>query len=998
MSRADEQQRSHIRDDLKGIVKGELRFDDLTLSLYSTDASIFQVKPIGVVVPRDEADVQALVRYAGANHVPLIARGAGTGMAGESLGKGLILDLSQNFRQILEVGSATIRVQPGVTCQAVNDRLAAVGRRFAPDPASGQVCTIGGMLANNASGSHVLRYGYTRDHVQSLRVVLDSGDVAAFGKEPWPASPDLPSNHFLDIFNALGVLLEQNRDLIAAHGPRIPFNRCGYLLHDVLVNDGRETTAGTSFPAPHPSPHAPHLDLARLMVGSEGTLGLFTEATLRTVSLPEGRSLVLLSFANLDAALRAARKILGSGPSACELIDRRLLSLVRGTDATRLAQLVPAAAEAVLLVEFESDSPAQAQHAARDLVSAVMQDATHLLNAVPAFDSGDFDRFWQLREAALPSLYGHKVGPQPLPFIEDIGVPLECLPEFMRRAQDILQEHETTASFLIHACTGQIHTRPFLDLQKPEDVSKLPALAETIHALALEMGGTVSTQHGTGLARTPWVARQSGPLYPVMRQLKAIFDPKNIFNPGKIVDPEPGMASWPLRTPAAASQPPVPLQLCWQPDEVRLESNHCNGCGHCRTEAPAQRMCPVFRATQAEPASPRAKANLMRHVLQEANASKQLASDEVRAVADLCVNCKMCAFECPAHVNIPKLMLEAKAANVAEHGLGRTAWFFSRVESWAKLGSYFPLFTNLALRSFPLRWIADKVVGLSWRRRLPLLAHVTFMKQAGKRGWTSRPSLDRPCVALFVDVFANYFDPQLAESAVAVLKHNGFDVFVPPGQAGCGMAALAQGDAETARELGQRNLRAFAEVARDGMPIVCLEPMSALMLRQDLLDLIDDADLRTIAAQTVEITHFLAELHRQGLLRTDFKSLDMTLGHHIPCHMKALGQPAAGPGLLRMIPDMKVNTIDVSCSGMAGTFGLDSSNYKTSIAAGKPMLLELARPHNSFGSTECGSCRVQMEDVARKRTLHPVQFLALAYGLLPEIAHRLRPMKQRVFR
>ena len=572
-------------------------------------------------------------------------------------------------------------------------------------------------------------------------------------------------------------------------------------------------------------------------------------------------------------------------------MDRRLLSLVRGSDTSRHAHLVPAAAEAVLLVEFETDSPARAQHAARDLVAEMMQDTTDLLNAAPAFDGGELERFWQLRETALPRLYGQKVGPQPLPFIEDIGVPLESLPEFMRRAQDILQEHEITASFLIHACTGQVHTRPFFDLQKPEDVSRLPALAENVHALALELGGTVSTQHGTGLARTPWVARQYGPLYPLIRQLKAIFDPKNIFNPGKIVDPEPGLASWPLRTLAPAKTQPVPLQLCWQPEDMRQECNHCNGCGQCRTEARQLRMCPVFRATHGEAASPRAKANLLRNLLQGANSAKELASDEVRAVADLCVNCKMCAMECPARVNIPKLMLEAKAANVAEHGLSRTDWFFSRLETWARLGSYFPLFTNIALRSFPLRWLVDKLSacpgGAACR------ASPTSPSSSGPTNAAGPPGPGRTsrCVALFVDLFANYFDPQMAEAAVAVLQHQGFDVYRPaqpdrlrhgrPGPGGRGNWPANWANATSALS---------PKLARDGMPIVCLEPTSALMLRQDLLDLIDNDDARIVAQQTVR--HHAVPGRpapaRAGCEPTSGR-IDVMLGHHVPCHVKALG-------------------------------------------------------------------------------------------------------------
>jgi Fe-S oxidoreductase len=583
------------------------------------------------------------------------------------------------------------------------------------------------------------------------------------------------------------------------------------------------------------------------------------------------------------------------------------------------------------------------------------------------------------------------------------------LANYLHRVQEILKKQETTASFLIHAGTGQVHTRPFLDLHQPEDVSKLAAIAEEVHALALDLGGTVSTQHATGLARTPWVARQYGPLFPVFRQLKAIFDPHGIFNPGKIISTDPALPVWPLRKmrerqlPSGAKEPQAPAalpasQLRWTPGEMQKEVANCNGCGHCRTEVPHQRMCPLFRATHAEAATPRAKANMLRHLFLNGTDAR-LSSDEVRAVADLCVNCKMCALECPAHVNVPKLMLEAKAANVSEHGLDRKDWFLARAENFARLASHFAPVVNVALASRAMRWMLEKLLGLSRQRRLPRFALRPFLRRAQRLGWTKKARSERPRVAYFVDVFANFNDPQIAEAVVAVLHHNGIDVYVPPGQRGCGMEALAHGDVETAREIAETNLRICAEAARDGCPIVCSEPTAALMLRQDYLDLVDDPDARLVAERTVELTAFLWDLHQQGRLQTDFQPLDIAVGHHVPCHLKALGHAPAGPPLLQLIPELRVHTIDVSCSGMAGTYGLGADHYQISRDAGRPMLEELQRPQVLFGSTECSACRLQMEDGAGKRTLHPVQYLALAYGLLPDVARRLRePIRELVLR
>jgi FAD/FMN-containing dehydrogenase/Fe-S oxidoreductase len=970
--------RQRVHDDLKGVVKGELLFDDLARTLYSTDASLFEIEPLGVVVPRDEEDVQALVRYAGENQASLIARGAGSGVAGESLGAGIIVDFSRHFRSVLEESSDTIRVQPGVVYRDLTQRLAASGRRIAPQPAHGE-CTVGGMAAGNASGPRAFRHGYIRDHVDAIRVVLDDGSAAGVGRTSrWPPAEG-EHGRLQDVISSVVTLLDQNAEVIRDCQPRTRFNRCGYLLHDVL--------------------DAEYLDLARLLIGSEGTLGLFTEIVLRTIPLPSGRSAALLGFASLDAALGAAQTVLLTGPTACELMDRRLLRLARGDAA--VSALIPTEAEAVLLVEYEADGPAEARVFAFDLINRLTQADRPPL-ALASSEADEIDLFWRVHEAALSSLAALRGTERPTAVVEDVAVPVEVLPEYLRRVQDVLQRREVVATYLISAAAGQVDMRPFLDLRRREDGAKLWALADEVYDIVLEMGGTISSRNGTGLARSPWVSRQYGRLYPVFRELKAVFDPRRLFNPGKIVGPVPGALVWPLRRvedeklsrdPAEEREETIPvpkLQLNWLPGEAMREAVSCNGCGQCRTESPALRMCPIFRATHEEAATPRAKADLMRRLLQSDADPARLASDEVRAVADLCVNCKMCASECPAHVNIPRLMLEAKAANTAQHGLDRSDWAMARSELFARLGSAFAPVTNGLLSSRTARWLLEKLVGLSSRRRLPAFAQRSFLRDAWRRGWTRRPRAARPRVAYFVDVFANYNDPSIAEAVTAVLHHNGIEVFVPPGQVGCGMAPLSYGDLDAARDAVQHNLRLLADLAREGWPILCSEPTAAVMLRQDALDLLDDPDARLVASQVVECTAFLWDLHQEGRLKTDFRRLNLSVGHHVPCHLKALGRAPAGPELLRLIPGLRVHTIDVNCSGMAGTFGLKAVNYAVSLTAGRPMLEEMSRPRVLFGSTECSTCRMQMEDGAGKRTLHPIQYLALAYGLMPELAARLK--------
>ncbi len=997
-----------ITDDLRDQFRGRLHFDRLTRGLYSTDASPFQIDPLAVAVPEDAESVASLVRYCHGHNIPVIPRGAGTGLSGESLGPAVVLDLSVHFRRILRIEADTVTVQPGVVLHDLNAELAKIGRRFAPDPASAATCTVGGMVATNASGGNAFHHGYTRDYVAGLGVVWDNGERS----EPTPPTP-LPSGWGVGgvgsserteaIRLAVKELLTKNAERIAITRTRTPFDRCGYQLHGVLTPSGA--------------------DLAKLLVGSEGTLALITEVTLRTVPLAGGTCLTLLGFPTLDAAVRAGLALRAHGPVACDLLDRRLLSVTRN--------VVLPTVGAALVVTFEAETEREAKERAWGTVEALRREHILRVLAEPTCDPEGTAQVRGVRGAAVSGLYGSG-GQRPVACVEDVGVPADSLPEFITRVQDILKRFEVSGTFLIHTLTGQVHTRPLLDLNDPADRAKLWPLAEAVHGLALELGGTVSTQHGTGIARTPWVERQYGPLVPVFRELKRIFDPKGILNPGKIVGPDPSREAWPLRQvvsgqwlvdsgkalaapvsrePEASVTASTPL-LVWSGSSPSQEAARCNGCGDCRTRTAPERMCPTFRATGNEEATPRAMANMLR-ILADPEAA---TPDEVRAVAELCVNCKMCRDECDAKVNIPKLMLEAKAKHHADHGFDRGDWALARAEWLASVGSNFAPLANILLARKPVRWLVEKVFGISRQRRLPTFALRNFFRRARGAGLTKkrgtrnaergtenqdalsslripRSALRADKVALFIDVFAAYSDPLIGVAAVAVLQHNGVEVYVPPRQVGSGIASYARGDLDSARDAALRNVRVFADLAREGYRIVCLEPTAALMLTQDYLDILDDPDALAVASNTVELTTYLGEMHAAKRLRTDFRRLDVTLGHHIPCHMKALRGPTTSPGLLSLVPGVQVHTIDAGCSGMAGTWGLKADNYATSLAAGASMFAELNRPRVLFGSTECSACRLQMQEGSGKRTLHPVQYLAYAYGLLPELEARFyRPL------
>lgn len=983
-----------ILADLRGTFHGALRFDVPTRTAYASDAGAFEVMPYGVALPRDEADLRGLAAYAHENGVSLVPRGAGTGLAGESLGPGLIVDLSAQFRRVRAIGPDWVTAEAGVTLTEVNTALAPTGRRFAPDPASAATCTLGGMVGTNASGSTAYRHGYTRDHVLGLRAVWDDGTADDLSRHrPQGRNPTDPSARLIELRSQTAALLAANRDLIQLTRPQSKFNRCGYVLHDVL------TPAG--------------LDLARLLVGTEGTLAFITEVTLRTIPRAGGSCLAVLGFATIDEAVRAGLSLRSAdGVVGCDLFDQRLLALSRVSDPGSTIGVSPAIGAALILT-LEADTEAQVESLGRTALDCLRDTYRAGVLAVPSCDPAALARVRRFRSSAVGTMTALGSGPRPVPCIEDVAVPAEELPRFLTESRALLQKAGVTASVLVHVLAGQVHTRPFVDLNNPTDREKLWPLAEAVHGLALALGGTVSTQHGTGIARTPWVEKQYGHLMPVFRELKRVFDPKNVLNPGKIVGPDPSRPAWPLRgstDPAFAPSriptvPAVPL-LIWR-DSPRAEASKCNGCGDCRAPAPV-RMCPVFHATQHEVATPRAKANLVRP--QDGHLRRD--DDDTRLVAGLCVNCKMCRDECRAGVNVPKLMLEVKAAHYAARAFGRGGWLQARAEGLTTVGGVFPHVTNLMLGSRTARWIIEKLVGLSRLRTMQRFTHRTFLRRARKAGLTTRQALkpagalaslgtdthrlddltSRP-VAYFVDTFANFNDPLIGDATVAVLRRHGVEVHVPRRQRGSGMAALVQGDVDAARDTARYNLRTLADLVREGYLIVCSEPTAVVAITQDYLDLLDDPDARLVAAHTMELSTYLWRRYEVGRLRTDFRPLDLTVGHHVPCHVKALRGPIAGPRLLELIPSLRVHTIDVSCSGMAGTYGLMADTREVSLAAGRPMLHELDRPRVLLGSTECSACRMQMQEGTRKRTLHPVQYLAVAYGLLPELETKMtRPL------
>ncbi len=987
-----DQQRGRVQEDLRGLVAGDVRCDEVFVHLFASDASIYEVRPLGVVRPRSTGDVAACLRYAAEKQIPVHARGAGTGMAGESLGPGLVLDFSKYMRRILSTGPDTVRVQPGVVHERLNSHLRKSGRLFGPNPATSSVTTLGSTIATDGAGSRWLKYGSARDHVQSLQVVLAGGDVMEIGREPLApgaSAADQPRKRAL--VERVSAVLARHADLVRRKQPTRGINRAGYNLAGVLEPDA----GGGGY-----------LDLARLVVGSEGTLAVVTEALLATQPLAKARGALLLVCDSLESAARAVADVLPYGPVLCDLADRRHLSLARENE-VRLDVLVPREAEAVLLVELDGDDAAQVEDRMERLADELCAKKRLAIGSRATTDEDEAELFLSLAAMAQPGLYRMKGRSRPVPVVEDMAVPPECLPGFLVRVQNVLKTHQVTGSLFCHAGQGQLHLQPFLDLTSPDEVARMRRLADDLYEQLFEAGGTISSEHGCGLSRTSYLARQYGDLYPVFREIKDAFDPQGILNPGKVVGNDPDLLVRNLRplmafpsptadraveeeaTGAPALRNLTELQMDWEPAQVADLARQCNGCGKCRTQSPSQRMCPIFRILPAEEASPRAKANLIRGVLAGRLELTSMTGDQFKEVADLCYNCHACRLECPAAVDIPRLMTEGKGAHVAANGLAFSDWVVTHLDLLAALGSIVSPVANRLLGNRQFRWVLERFLGIAQGRKLPRLHSRTFLRRAARRRLTRPCRSEGPKVALFLDTYANYFDPQLAEALVAVLEHHGVGVFVPPDQRQAGTPAVSVGALERVRRLAAHNISILADAVRQGHHVVTTEPAAALTLVREYGYFFDDEDARLVAANTSDATAYLWRMHTSGKLRLDFRRIETTLGYHQPCRLRALEVGAPGENLLRLIPGLKVRRIEEGCSGMAGAFGLKRENYRTSLRVGWGLITRLRDPEIQAGTTECSTCKIQMEQGSTKPTVHPVKLLALAYGLMPEIADLL---------
>ena len=971
-----DQDRQRIEEDLRGVVSGDVICDTVGRALYATDGSLFEVAPLAVVRPRSTEDVAATIRWAAERGVPVHARGAGSSVAGGPLGPGVVIDCSRHMRRVIETGADTIRVLPGVVAAQLEAHLARRRLTFGPDPANAVTTTVGGMIGRDSSGSRFLRHGAVRGRLVSAEVVLADGTVHEF--VPTAPSDATESGSGGRLATGIADILDDSREIILRRQPASRATHGGYRLNDV-VHDGV-------------------VDLPRLLCGSEGTLGIVTAATLRTVPADTATAVGLLLFDSLEAAAETAVRTLALGPSACDLFDRRHLALARGTKPS-FDLLIPPVAEAGLLVEFTGDEPADTGARLDQAMGLAQRGRSGCIDMRRAEDAFDAAFFWELSRNNVSTLHGVRAEMRPVPFMEDIVVPPPALPDFLRRLQEVLKQQQATAMLFGHVGQGQLHVRPHADPRQPGERPRLETLAEAVYLEVAAVGGTIGGEQGLGLSRTPFFRRLFPDLAEVCDRIKQVFDPGGVLNPGRVAVPAgaaaaPAWASFrptlsaapaPMIPDADAPAPPIaPLPvLVWDRSRLAVEADACNGCGSCRSMTATTRTCPRYRENPREEAAPRAKADAVAAVLAGTIDPKALSTEAIRALADTCFNCHQCRTDCAAGVDIPALVMELKAAHHAANSIDVGRWLLSRVDSLSAAAGRMRSLSNWAIANPQARWLLEKTLGIAAGRKLPPFTGRQFMKWAARRGITRPSRRSGPRVLYFLDTYARWHDPLLAQAFVAVLERNGIGVFVDPRQVASGMPLVSEGDLDGARRLARRNVRVLAEAVRLGYRIVCTEPSTVTCLTHDYPLLLDDEELPRITAATCDAMTLLWELHREGRLRLDFRPLPAQVLYHAPCHAR-IGGGAATPAehLLRLIPDLALQPADRGCSGMAGTFGLAHDNYRTSLRIGLGLMSSLRGGAIEAGATECSACRIQMEQGTTKPTVHPVKLLAKAYGLL----------------
>ncbi len=965
---------------LATVLGGEnVRADRVSRALYATDASVYQIVPLLVAFPATAGDVQAIVRVCREFRVPITARGGGTSQAGQAIGPGVIVDCSRHFDRVLEINPEQryARVEPGCVLDDLNQALKPYGLLFAPDISTSNRATIGGMIANNSSGARSVLYGKTIDHVLELTTVLSDGSIIHL--EPLAEAELMTRCAQSDLegagYRVVRRLAAEHAGEIERRFPRILRRVGGYNLDAFAL--GTAPGAGTS-----------EFNLARLFVGSEGTLGFTVEAKLHLVELPRARATLVIQFAGLLEALAATPLILRHQPAAVEVVDKYVLDSTRlNAEASRLRDFLVGDPAAILLVEFYADRP----ELLPPRLAAVQGDLERSglgYHHVAVTDVAAQARVWKLRTMALGLSMAEKGDAKAISFVEDTAVAPENLRDYIAEFLALVARHQTRAGVYAHASVGCLHVRPVINLKTEEGVQKFAAIAEEVSDLVLKYGGAISGEHGDGLVRSPFQEKMYGPeLYQAFRELKQTFDPSGVFNPGKIVDAPPLTAN--LRYGPGYVTPTLATTFDFSADGGVLQAAElCAGVGACRKKRDGT-MCPSFQATRDEKDSTRGRANLLRMAITGQLGFSGFTDPHLREVLDLCLECKACKSECPTNVDMARLKAEFLDQFYRKHGVPARSRVFGRVADLARIGCAAAPASNWLAGRASLRWLNEKLLGIDRRRRLPAFARRTFLQQFAANGahqpHAPEMAKDDPAsrVLLFPDTFTNFFQPEIGRAAVDSLRRAGCLVTLGPAPLHCcGRPLISNGLLDRAVASARHNVEHLFAWAQEGRPIIACEPSCILTIRDDYPALLK-GDLRARAETVARACQTFEEFLDWALSRETERPprwqpgpAQILLQPH--CHQRSLVGVGPMLRLLRWIPGAEVIDLDAGCCGMAGSFGYECEHYEISRQVGEQRLLPAVRQAGPAAVIVAPgfSCRLQIEHFTGRQALHPAELLA----------------------
>lgn len=964
---------------LRSDFEGEFFTDDTVRKVYATDASAYREVPLAVAIPKNESDIVKLIRFAAKNKTSIIPRTAGTSLAGQVVGGGIVMDVSKNFHRVLEVNEAEqwAIVQPGVVRDDLNQHLKPFGLFFAPETSTANRAMIGGMIGNNSCGSNSVVYGSTREHLLEVNAVLSDGSKATFGS--------LTETQFLDRCNGIGTTSEleaglyfsikeilekeENRDEIAREFPKssIPRRNTGYAI-DLLAGMKPFNESGDPF------------NFCSLIAGSEGTLAVVTSAKIKLSPIPpNSKRLVCIHCYSIDESLKANLVALKHDPSACELMDHYIFEATKRNITYREYRFfVEGDPMAILVVELIRNTEEAAQKAAEGLIDDLKKSGYGY--SFPIISGPDVQKVWGLRKAGLGLLSNVPGDDKPVPVIEDTAVDVQDLPAYIAEFNEILKNYGLYSVHYAHAGSGELHLRPIINLKTTEGVKLFRTIAQEIASLVKKYKGSLSGEHGDGRLRGEFIPQMIGQKnYEFVKKVKQTWDPNNILNPGKIVNTPPMDTNLRFEKDQKTKEFDTILDFSESQGILRA-AEQCNGSGDCRkTELSGGTMCPSYMATRNEKETTRARANILREMLTRSKEANPFAHKEIKEVMDLCLSCKGCKSECPSNVDVGKLKQEWQYQYYKKHGVPFRSRLIANFSGGMKLASRMPWGYKFTFGNVVTSTLAKAIMGFAQDRSMPHLSEMTWEK------WfltEFKPTVKEPkkTVYLFIDELLNYNEAHVGITTVKLLDRLGYAVkYVPHEQSG--RTFLSKGLLKEAQRLAKKNVGTFKDKVTTDTPLVGVEPSAILTFRDEYADLLRGEEkeaARKIAENTWMIEELLAkELDAGNIDLTLFKEQKATIKLHGHCQQKALSSLTPVKKILTRMGNNEVHIIPSGCCGMAGSFGFEKEHFDLSMKIGELVLFPTVRkqPDDVIIAAAGTSCRHQILDGTERKALHPVEIL-----------------------